>query len=201
MDGIVGKAALEEKKWSFIEHWVLSVTTQPRHFAIKKRKCLQTWQETFIIILIINRWVWLLYSSGNRFEGTHINETWMMWLRCSSRNVQFQYCSQAKRWTFPSWKSVDLLKSCRAANETWIVLSILSSLLRLVSVSHAERFVPCFFFGIFLCKIKWSSPVWNRQGDNNHYIYCRCGNSRPPKALSAVTDRNNGRVKKNGAGQ
>lgn len=50
MDGIVGKAALEEKKLSLIEHWVLSVTTQPRHFAIKKRKCLQTWQETFIII-------------------------------------------------------------------------------------------------------------------------------------------------------
>lgn len=58
--------------------------------------------------------------------------------------------SQAKRWTVPSWKSVDLLKSCRAANETWIVLSILSSLLRLVSVSHAERFVPCFFFWYFL---------------------------------------------------
>lgn len=50
MDGIVGKAALEEKKWSLIEHLVLSVTTKPRHFAIKKWKCRQTCQETFIII-------------------------------------------------------------------------------------------------------------------------------------------------------
>lgn len=213
MAGIVGKAALEEKKWSLIEHWVLSVTTQPRHFAIKKRKCLQTWQENiyyYYLQEVILRKSSKAFPRIVEFSCSILLETdlrertltrlewggWGVLQRMSSFSLAVRLrdgpFSHESQWTCLNPAALPMKPELSSA---YCLLCADCGRLTCWTVC------PLFFFGFFLCKIKWSSPVWNRQGDNYHYICCRCGNSRPPKALSAITDRNSDRVKKNGAGQ